>query len=116
MRYLVLNLVVIVVVAALCAPVLRRLAAGPILWTAAAVLAMTAVFDSMIVGYGLTVYEPGTYLGVLIGSAPIEDFAYTVVAVLLMPTLWTVLRRRSREPDGEAAAADAPAVPGRSRT
>ncbi len=104
-----LNLVVVGVVAVLCAPVLRRLRPGPIVWTAAIVLAMTAVFDSAIVGYGLTVYEPATLLGVYVGPAPIEDFGYTVVAVLLVPALWTVLgRRRGREAAERPRAAAAP--------
>ncbi len=95
MTYLVLTVVVLALVAAVCVPVLRRLPFAPLAWTGLILLAMTAVFDSAIVGYGLTVYDPETILGVYVGAAPIEDFGYTVAAVMIMPTLWTVLGRRS---------------------
>ncbi len=94
MTYLVLTVVVLALVAAVCVPVLRRLPLAPLLWTGLALLAMTAVFDSAIVGYGLTVYDPTTILGVYVGAAPIEDFGYTVAAIMIMPTLWTVLGSR----------------------
>jgi len=93
----VLTVVVLALVAAVCVPVLRRLPFAPLAWTGLILLAMTAVFDSVIVGYGLTVYDPETILGVYVGAAPIEDFGYTVAAVMIMPTLWTVLGRRAKE-------------------
>jgi len=93
----VLTVVVLALVAAVCVPVLRRLPFAPLAWTGLILLAMTAVFDSAIVGYGLTVYDPETILGVYVGAAPIEDFGYTVAAVMIMPTLWTVLGRRAKE-------------------
>ncbi len=97
MTYLVLTVVVLALVAAVCVPVLRRLPFAPLAWTGVILLAMTAVFDSAIVGYGLTVYDPATILGVHVGAAPIEDFGYTVAAVMIMPTLWNVLGRRTKE-------------------
>lgn len=107
MTYLVLTVVVLVLVAAVCVPVLRRLPFAPLAWTGLILLAMTAVFDSAIVGYGLTVYDPETILGVYVGAAPIEDFGYTVAAVMIMPTLWTVLGRRASRPgDPDAAPSD----------
>mgnify|MGYP001815712397 CR=1 FL=1 len=94
--YLVLTLVVIAGVTAVTLPVLRRLASAPLAWTAVALLAMTAVFDSAIVGFGLTVYDTSKILGRYIGAAPVEDFGYTIAALMLMPVLWTVLGRRSQ--------------------
>jgi hypothetical protein len=32
---------------------------------------------------------------VFIGKAPIEDFAYTVAAAVLLPSLWTLLARKT---------------------
>jgi lycopene cyclase domain-containing protein len=92
--YLGLSVVVLAVVAVLCLPVLRRLPKRPLLWTAVVLVGMTAVFDAAIVGFGLTTYQDARILGVRIGPAPIEDLAYTIAAVLLVPTLWTVLGRR----------------------
>jgi lycopene cyclase domain-containing protein len=54
-------------------------------------LAFTAVFDNLIVGLGIVAYDPAKISGVFIGVAPIEDFAYSIAAVLILPTLWGVL-------------------------
>ena len=70
----------------------RWLATG---FAAALVLVLTAVFDSTMIAAGLFGYADGTRLGPRIGLAPIEDFAYPIVTVLLVPAVWTLARRRS---------------------
>lgn len=55
------------------------------------VLVMTAVFDNVMIGVGLVGYDPTRISGVFIGLAPIEDFAYAVAAVILLPSLWVIL-------------------------
>lgn len=75
-------------------------------WTATAIagivlLVLTAVFDTVMIGAGLFGYADGTRLGPTIGLAPIEDFAYPIVAVLLVPGVWTIARRRALR-SGEA--------------
>lgn len=65
--------------------------------TAAVLLLMTAVFDNVMIRIGLVAYDDALRLGPQIGVAPVEDFAYTVVAVLALPALWVALgERRSR--------------------
>jgi lycopene cyclase domain-containing protein len=54
-------------------------------------LAMTAVFDNLIVGLGIVRYHTEQTLGINIGVAPIEDFGYSIAAVLLITTLWSKL-------------------------
>lgn len=54
-------------------------------------LVFTAVFDNLIVGLGIVAYDPAKISGIFIGVAPIEDFAYSIAAVLILPTLWGVL-------------------------
>ncbi len=71
-------------------------------WIATAIagvvlLVLTAVFDSVMIAAGLFEYADGTRLGPTIGRAPIEDFAYPVVAVLVVPAVWTIARRRTTE-------------------
>ena len=61
--------------------------------TMAVLLAMTAVFDNIMIGVGLVGYDPSRISGVFIGIAPVEDFAYAVAAVLLLPALWVLLGR-----------------------
>ena len=51
-------------------------------------LMMTAIFDNMIIGFGLVDYDPALISGVRIGVAPIEDFAYTVLAMIVVPVVW----------------------------
>jgi small toxic polypeptide LdrA/B/C/D len=60
---------------------------------AGVLLVLTAVFDSIMIAAGLFGYADGTRLGPTIGLAPIEDFAYPVAAVLLVPAVWTLARR-----------------------
>lgn len=59
-----------------------------------ALVVMTAIFDNFIVGSGVVAYNPETLLGVFIGFAPIEDFAYTLVAAVLIPLTWWWLGSR----------------------
>jgi lycopene cyclase domain-containing protein len=59
-------------------------------------VALTAVFDNVIVGTGIVAYDGSRILGLRIGVAPIEDFSYCVVAALALPALWVLLGRRGR--------------------
>ena len=61
-------------------------------WIAAGVMMLlTAVFDNAIIGFGLVDYEDSLISGIRIGFAPIEDFAYTLAALLMIPALWHAL-------------------------
>lgn len=64
--------------------------------TAAVVLVLTAVFDNLMIAAGLFTYAPDMISGALLGLAPLEDFAYPVAAVLLLPALWILLERNSK--------------------
>lgn len=54
----------------------------------AVMLVLTAVFDNVIIGFGLVDYDPALISGARIGVAPVEDFAYTVVAMVVVPFVW----------------------------
>jgi len=92
----VLNLVVVLVLAAVTLPRLRGLPRAPLVQTAIVLGALTVVFDSLMIGVGLYDYAPDKILGVHLWRAPLEDLAYPLAAVLLMPALWTALGSRSR--------------------
>ena len=51
-------------------------------------LLLTAIFDNLIIATGIVAYDAATISGIKIGVAPIEDFAYTIAAVLLITTIW----------------------------
>ena len=107
--YLWLSIAVLVPVLALSA-VAILLRAGPLgrrrtLLACAATLVgltlLTVVFDSVIVGTGIVGYDASRILGVRIGAAPVEDFAYPIAAAFALPALWCLLpllRRRRRIP------------------
>ena len=76
----------------------------------ALILLMTAVFDNVMISVGLVAYAPGHISGVLLGVAPLEDFAYAVAAAVGLPCLWSLLGRRARA--GGAMGSDAPGDPG----
>jgi lycopene cyclase domain-containing protein len=61
-------------------------------------LILTAVFDNVLVGTGIVGYDPALISGAKVGVAPIEDFAYAIAAVVLLPSLWALLapRREAR--------------------
>jgi lycopene cyclase domain-containing protein len=55
---------------------------------------LTAIFDNVIIGTGIVAYDDELLLGVKILYAPIEDFAYTAVALVLVPTLFNLFRTK----------------------
>jgi lycopene cyclase domain-containing protein len=97
MTYALLNAAFLSVVAlvAIAALLTRRAPRWRAVGLAAIVLlALTAVFDNVIIGTGLVDYDDALISGVRIGLAPVEDFAYSVAAVVLLPAVWELLRRR----------------------
>jgi lycopene cyclase domain-containing protein len=62
--------------------------------TLLATMVLTAIFDSVIVGTGIVAYDTSKILGLTIGLAPVEDFAYTIAAALLIPAVWILLGKR----------------------
>jgi lycopene cyclase domain-containing protein len=77
---------------ALAAVLVRRAPLWRVLGlTALGVLLLTAVFDNVLVGTGIVGYDATRLSGAYVGVAPIEDFAYAIAAVLLLPALWRLL-------------------------
>ncbi len=103
MTYTLLNLVFLgaVGLVALAAALARRAPQWRAVGAAAVLLlTLTAIFDNVIIGTGLVDYDDALISGVRIGLAPIEDFAYTVAALVLLPAVWELLPRRRTRDDG----------------
>lgn len=49
---------------------------------------LTAVFDNLMIWIGAFEYTAESIMGVRVGLAPVEDFFYPLVAVMLVTTLW----------------------------
>jgi lycopene cyclase domain-containing protein len=97
MTYWALNAIFLGVVAlvALAAVLTRRAPRWTnVALTAGVLLVMTAIFDNVMIGIGLVGYNTVLISGVFVGIAPLEDFAYAVAAVILLPSLWTLLPTR----------------------
>jgi lycopene cyclase domain-containing protein len=105
MTYLVLSVAflviaaVVLLVALASAPDRRRIVRRwwlPVLVAGVIALILTAVFDNLMIGSGLMTYRQGRISGAQLGLVPLEDFAYPVAALLLLPALWLLFRRRER--------------------
>jgi len=99
MSYLLLDAVFLAAAAAVAALALaqrrvgrQRMAAVGI--ALAALLVLTAVFDTVMIATGLVAYDPARLIGLRVGLAPIEDFAYPIAAAILLPSLWALLGGR----------------------
>lgn len=94
MTYAELNLLFLIPVAALLFFFRYFVRWRTLCFTVVALVIMTAIFDNFIVGSGIVAYNPDTLSGAFIGFAPIEDFAYTLVAAVLIPLTWWWLGSR----------------------
>lgn len=87
------------VVAAVVLPVVsgrHRAHLGAMAVTIVVLFVLTAVFDTAMIATGLFHYSADHLLGVHIGLAPLEDFAYPLAGAVLLPALWAALRARRR--------------------
>ena len=88
LTYIILDLVIITVLLGLFWLQPIRLPWRRVLLVGAILLVGTALFDSLIIWANIVAYDPGKILGAYIGKAPIEDFAYVLVVMVLVPCLW----------------------------
>lgn len=65
--------------------------------TVLVLVALTAIFDNLMIGAGLFHYAPEHLLGLSIGLAPLEDFSYPLAAALFLPAVWITLQRGGAE-------------------
>ena len=86
--YVALNVVFLAVVLAVLK--WRRLLVWnrSVIVTLCILIACTAVFDSLIIATGIVDYDTTKILGIYIGTAPIEDFMYALLAAVVVPALW----------------------------
>jgi lycopene cyclase domain-containing protein len=97
MTYALLNLIFVIPVLVLLFAYRWLAHWSTLCYTLVALLLMTAVFDNFIVGSGIVAYDAELLSGVFIGFAPIEDFAYTLVAAVLIPMTWWWLASRVKK-------------------
>jgi lycopene cyclase domain-containing protein len=82
----------VVVVIAIAAALFRRAPSWRAVGLAAIpLLILTAVFDNVLVGTGIVGYDEALISGAKVGVAPLEDFAYAIAALVLLPSVWSLL-------------------------
>jgi lycopene cyclase domain-containing protein len=64
----------------------------------APLLLATALFDNLIVGFGIVAYDSSKICGIFVGVVPIEDFCYSLAAVWLVPSIWQFASNRRSRP------------------
>ena len=94
MTYILLTISVLSVFAIYAFLMRRWLKPKPLVAATAVLLLLTLIFDNLIIATGIVDYDPEKISGVRLGVAPIEDFAYTLVALVLVPSVFNFLRIR----------------------
>jgi len=94
MSYPLLTIIVLGIFAVYAILMRRWLSLRPLTFAALVMFTLTAIFDNVIIGTGIVAYDDDLLLGVKILYAPIEDFAYTAVALVLVPTLFNLFRTK----------------------
>lgn len=95
MTYLALNLTVLISLFVVLNLLMRRTPWRSIGLTLLIMLALTAIFDNVIIVLGVVDYDQSKILKWMLGLAPLEDFAYAVAASILVPALWLMFSRSS---------------------
>lgn len=62
--------------------------------TAVALVVLTAIFDTVMIAADLFRFDEEALVGLRIGLAPVEDFAWPLAAVAVVPAVMLLLPRR----------------------
>jgi lycopene cyclase domain-containing protein len=89
--YLVLNSLVLILLGIFLRDGIKHLG-KPKIVALLILLALTAVFDSLIITTDIVGYDETKISGLRIGYAPIEDFAYALAAGVALPVIWERLK------------------------
>ncbi|WGW11499.1 lycopene cyclase domain-containing protein [Saxibacter everestensis] len=69
----------------------------PVACAGGVLIILTAVFDNVMIHAGLMAYAQSTLSGLAVGLAPVEDFAYPIAGLILLPALWHLFGRRGKD-------------------
>ena len=94
--YLLVNLIFVALVIVVLGVRVRRPAKKTLL-ALLVLLILTAVFDSLIIHFGIVAYDTSKILGLYVGRAPIEDFFYAVLTLLIVVNVWERLAKHDRK-------------------
>lgn len=63
-------------------------------WLFVPLILMSIFFNNILTSIPIITYDTTKLSGLYLGSAPAEDFAYTLVLVILIPALWSLIREK----------------------
>lgn len=98
MTYLLLNLAFTAIAILLYVAIRPEFKIKTLGVAALALTIITAFGDNFIVGMGIVDYNETKILGVRIGVAPVEDFFYAIIAIVLVPAIWVATGSFIKEP------------------
>lgn len=96
LTYFLINIIfmlaVITVMTILKIPIIKR-------WYIALIplLLLTAIFDPLIIYFNIVGYDVDKTLGLRWFGAPIEDFMYSIMAIVMVPSLWNYFHRKGKD-------------------
>lgn len=91
MNYLALNTIFMLMAFVILNVLVRKSPWKQIGLTLVVMLVVTFAFDNLIVALGIVDYDKTKISGILLGLVPIEDFAYTLVSVLTVSSIWHMM-------------------------
>lgn len=94
MNYLALNVVFMLIAFVILNVIVRKSPWKLIGWTLLTMVLVTLIFDNVIVSLGIVDYDTDKISGLVLGLVPIEDFAYTIVSVLAVSSIWHLMTRK----------------------
>jgi len=94
MNYLALNVVFMLIAFIILNVVVRKSPWKLIGWTLLSMVLVTLIFDNVIVALGIVDYDSNKISGLVLGLVPIEDFAYTIVSVRAVSSIWHLMTRK----------------------
>jgi lycopene cyclase domain-containing protein len=68
----------------------------PVVLSGLVLIVLTSVFDNLMIAAGFMSYRADKISGVRIGAVPLEDFAYPIAALIVLPSLWVLFGRGRR--------------------
>ena len=92
--YIIINIIFLCLIAVFIWRLKTSRLAASLIIMISILLILTAIFDSLIIYFGIVGYDHTKISGLFIGLAPVEDFAYALAAGLLIPTLWRRLNKK----------------------
>jgi lycopene cyclase domain-containing protein len=75
----------------------ERIRLGPTALAGVALIALTIVFDNVMIASGLFTYADVHISGLRIGLMPLEDLSYPLALAIALPGVWQLIPRARRD-------------------